>query len=295
MQQKYDYYLIGPISIDTEQFYDGTSKKLIGGALPFGAYAALAGNRKIGALAKIGADDQYITDLLYIKNLTVIPSKRTPSYHLTYQSENREHRTISVASACDCFLTSDIPDAEAEIYHLAGLSYGDFDHELFPFLASRGKLACDLQGFLRHPINGKLEFEDWPEKFTYIPYVTYLKADAAEAEIITGRSDRRDAAEQLYQWGAKEVLITHNTEVLVYDGTSFYTCPIRARSLIGRSGRGDTTFSSYITERIDHAIPDALFYATSLVSLKMESTGPFRGTRSDVEAYQQDIYSDYIN
>ena len=61
----------------------------------------------------------------------------------------------------------------------------------------------------------------------------------------------------------------HNTEVLVYDGREIYTCPIRARNLSGRTGRGDTTFAGYINERLTADIPTALRFATALVSLKM--------------------------
>lgn len=293
--KKLDYYLIGPISLDSEQLLDGPTTKLIGGALPFGSYAALAGGITMGVLTKMAKEDQYIADLLYVKEMTMLDSDETTSFHLRYLSENRELRTLHVNGSSDMFYAKDIPDdIEAKVYHLAGLIYGDFSNNLFPALAEKGQLACDLQGFLRHNVNHELEFQDWPDKLECIPYVTYLKADAAEAEVITGMADRREAAKQLHAWGAKEILITHNSEVLVYDGETFYTCPIRSRNLSGRSGRGDSTFSTYITERIHAGIKDALFYATSLVSLKMETVGPFKGVRSDVEAYQKEVYADLL-
>ncbi len=90
--------------------------------------------------------------------------------------------------------------------------------------------------------------------------------------------------------GAKEIMISHNTEILIYDGKEIFTCPIKARNLSGRTGRGDTCFSGYITERLRESIPDALQYATALVSLKMETPGPFRGTREDVLAYIREFY-----
>ena len=112
----------------------------------------------------------------------------------------------------------------------------------------------------------------------------------SEAEILTGLTDRAEAAKVLYSWGAKEILITHNTEVLVYDGSEIYTCPIKARSLGGRTGRGDTTFACYINERLTKDIPTALQTATALVSLKMETPGPYMGTRADVDAYIKELY-----
>ena len=109
----------------------------------------------------------------------------------------------------------------------------------------------------------------------------YFKTDAAEAEVLTGLTDRAEAAKVLHDWGAKEVVITHNTEVLAYDGDKIYTCPIKARNLSGRTGRGDTTFAGYIAERQRAGVEEAL---------KMETPGPFKGTREDVLAYMKEFY-----
>lgn len=117
-----------------------------------------------------------------------------------------------------------------------------------------------------------MNFHDWKDKLTYLPYFDFLKTDAAEAEILTGLTDRRAAAKQLYEWGAKEILISHNSEMLVYDGKDYYTCPVKARNLSGRTGRGDTTFGAYLAKRMmGVSIPDALLFATAAVSLKMET------------------------
>ena len=136
-----------------------------------------------------------------------------------------------------------------------------------------------------------MAFHDWEDKMKYLPCIDYLKTDAAEAEILTKTTDRAAAAKMLYDWGAKEVLITHNTEVLAYDGKEIYTCPIKARNLSGRTGRGDTTFAGYINERQNTDVRESLLYCTALVSLKMETPGPFKGTRRDVLDYIQEFYS----
>lgn len=135
-----------------------------------------------------------------------------------------------------------------------------------------------------------MAFHDWAEKKQYLPVIDYLKTDAAEAEILTGLTDRAEAAKLLHSWGAKEVLITHNTEVLAYDGVTTYTCPIKARNLSGRTGRGDTTFAGYINERLTADIPTVLRSATALVPLKMETPVPFTGTWADAEACLKEFY-----
>ena len=132
---------------------------------------------------------------------------------------------------------------------------------------------------------------DWADKMTYLPCMDFFKTDAAEAEILTGLTDREAAARQLHAWGAKEIVISHNTEMLAYNGGEIVTCPVKARNLSGRTGRGDTTFGSYLAMRMAGAdIREALLYATACVSLKMESPGVFTGTRADVEAYIRQFY-----
>ena len=86
-------------------------------------------------------------------------------------------------------------------------------------------------------------------------------------------------------------MVSHNSEMLVYDGKGFMTCPVKARNLSGRTGRGDTTFGSYLGMRITgHSVEDSLLYATACVSLKMETPGVFKGTHKDVEDYIEAFY-----
>lgn len=152
-------------------------------------------------------------------------------------------------------------------------------------------MAVDVQCLLRHVEADKtMAFHDWAEKKDYLPCIDYLKTDAAEAEILTDLTDRAEAAKLLHSWGAKEVLITHNTEVLAYDGKDVHTCPIKARNLSGRTGRGDTTFAGYVTERRRAGVAEALRYCTALVSLKMETPGPFQGIRQDMLDYIAKFY-----
>ncbi|MBU4226651.1 ribokinase, partial [bacterium] len=67
-------------------------------------------------------------------------------------------------------------------------------------------------------------------------------------------------------------------------------CPLKPRNISGRTGRGDTCFSAYITERLDKNIEEALLFASALVSIKMEVSGPFKGTRDEVKNYIKKYY-----
>lgn len=290
---EYKSMIIGHATLDTNTDHLGNTVKIVGGAVIYSSASAHALGHKVLAVTKLAQKDMDRLEQFTIpkEDIIVLPSEKSTDMVNIYHTADKERRTCSCLSKGDPFKASEIPEADAEIYHLAGLVFGDFNKELIVSLSKRGKVAVDVQAMLRH-VNpdGSMFFDDWQDKKECLPYVDYLKTDAAEAEIMTGCSDRKEAAKHLYSWGAKEIMITHNTEVLIYDGKEFYTCPIKSRNLSGRTGRGDTTFAAYINERPEKSIADALLTATATVSLKMETPGPLKATRKDIEDYIKLMY-----
>ena len=291
--KKFDVLVIGPVSLDHNIDCEGKERREIGGAVVASGFAAARSGNRTAVFTKLNPADARAEEIFSGSGAEVFwkPSRATCSIRNQYFTPDKEKRACTSLGVCDPFTFQELPDVSAAIYHFAGLVYGDFDGALFAQASEHGKVAVDVQCLLRHvEPDGTMGFHDWAEKKEYFPCIDYLKTDAAEAEILTGLTDRREAAKRLYSWGAKEVLITHNTEVLVYDGREIYTCPIKARNLSGRTGRGDTTFAGYITERQRAGVAEALRYCTALVSLKMETPGPFRGTRQDVLDYIRAFY-----
>ncbi len=171
-----------------------------------------------------------------------------------------------------------MPETDSKIYHLAGLFKGEIPDEFIPYFERKGEVGIDAQGLLRCSEDGQLIFRDWSLKIEFLPMVAYLKTDAAEAEILTGETDREKAAYILASWGAKEVMVTHNSEVLVLADGRIYRAPYTPSNLSGRTGRGDTTFAAYLAWHIDHDPEESVRYAAALCSIKMEKPGPFNGT-----------------
>lgn len=293
MKKQYDVLVIGPVSLDHNIDHLGNERKELGGAVVASGYAAARSGSKAALFTKLNPADADVEARFAASGADLYwkASKATCSIRNQYFTADKEKRACTSMGVCDPFTFEELPDIDTKIYHFAGLVYGDFDGKLFAQAARHGKVAVDVQCLLRHVEADKtMAFHDWAEKKEYLPCIDYLKTDAAEAEILTGLTDRAEAAKLLHSWGAGEVLITHNTEVLAYDGKQIYTCPIKARNLSGRTGRGDTTFAGYITERQHAGIEEALLYCTALVSLKMETPGPFRGTRQDVLNYIKEFY-----
>lgn len=295
--REYDTLTIGHISLDYNIDYKDQQIIEVGGAVIYSSAAAKAGGYKVGVVTKLAPQDKdrLKTFVINKEDIYYIPSSESTSIRNKYHTADKERRTCTCIGQGDSFKIEDIKDFKTKIYHFAGLIFGDFDGEIIKWASKHGKVAVDVQALLRHANKdtGEMYFEDWKDKKEILPYIDYLKADAAEAEILTGLSDRYEAAKVLYSWGAKEVVISHNSEVIVYDGKKFSAVPIKARNLSGRSGRGDTIFGAYITERQNESIEKALLWATAMVSTKMENPGPYKGTREDVVDYIHLMYPEY--
>ena len=290
---KYDTVIIGQVCLDTNTDYDGRTEHRFGGAVLYSGHAANSIGKKVAVVTKGNRDVTDSEKALGGYGITIFakPSKNSTLMENVYFTPDRERRRSRCLAVIDPYTPDDIPDVETNVFHLAGLCYGDIGTDIILECAKRADVAMDIQCMLRHvEPDQTLKLHDWPDKAEYLRYIRYLKTDAAEAEVLTGLTDREEAARVMYDWGAKEVVITHNTEVIAYDGERIYRAPLKPRNLTGRTGRGDTTFAGYITERQHCSIQEALTFSAALVSLKMETPGPFMGTREDVLRYMKEFY-----
>lgn len=290
----HDTMIIGQVCLDTNTDFDGRQERRYGGAVLFSGHAAAAMGHDTAVVPKgdpatvnVGeafGDGAPVT--VYART-----SAKSTLMENTYFTADRERRRSRCAAVIDPYTAADIPAAPTRLYHLAGLVKGDIGDDVITACAARGDTALDVQCMLRRAEpDGALTLADWAEKRTFLPLLRFLKTDAAEAEILTGLSDREAAARLLCSWGAREVMVTHHSEVLICDGDMVFRQPLKPRGLSGRTGRGDTCFAGYITERLTADIPTALRLSAALVSLKMETPGPFLGTRQDVLDFADAFY-----
>ena len=290
---RFDTMIIGQVCLDTNTDFDGRTEHRYGGAVLYSGHAANSIGKKVAVVPKGNSKVTNAEEAFKGTGITVFASECEKSTLMenVYFTADRERRRSRCLAVIEPYTVQDIPDVETGVYHLAGLCYGDIGTDIIMECAKRGDVAMDIQCMLRHvEPDQSLKLHDWPEKKEFLKYIRYLKTDAAEAEILTGLTDREEAAKLMYSWGAKEIVITHNTEVIAYDGQKIYRAPLKPRNLSGRTGRGDTTFAGYITERQNCDIQEALTFSAALVSLKMETPGPFTGTRQDVLKYIKDFY-----
>ena len=294
---QYDSVIIGPIAKDTNVDYDGSVVKDFGGAVLYSGYAAANMGHNCAVFVKGSNREELLRAFSGAPSLDVFPLISNKDFVTTniYIDENRERRDSEIKSLCDPIRPDEITPVDSSVWHLAALAKGDIPEELIVHLKQYGKIALDVQCMVRCEENGAFVYRDWEEKKKYLPMVDFLKTDAREAELLTGLTDRKQAALLLCEWGAKEVMISFNEEVIVSDGASVFACPIRADNLSGRTGRGDTLFGNYVCERLTKGLQESLDTSTQLVSLKMSVPGPYKGTRGDVKEFAKRVYGSSID
>ena len=286
----YDLTVIGHVSRDI-MIYQGDEHRLLGGAVLYASIAAARVGARVRVVTKCHEDDRPALSVMTEEGVTVTPvrSETTTSIENRYHSADKERRTARLIAHADPLSESDVEGIESTVFQIAGLVVGEVPDRLITHLAARGLVGVDAQGLLRADIDGELRFRQWRDAARYMPSITYFKVDAAEAEALTGERDRVRAAERLQGMGAREVMVTHNSEVLVLTDGGLVRAPYNPRNLTGRTGRGDTTFAAYLWRRQNSTPYEAAFFAAALCSIKMERPGPFRGTVDEVHARMEEI------
>jgi sugar/nucleoside kinase (ribokinase family) len=290
--EMYDIVTIGHVTNDVLNDR-GEVSRFIGGAAYFSSFAAKRSGARILVLTKLARKDFGLLYGLNEQGIEVIalPGIHTTSIENIFETEDADRRKVRLLSQAEPFRLEEIPDVQTEIFNLAGLFYGDIPQEMIEPLSRKARVGLDLQCMLRSSREGNFSWNDWPEKQEYLPYITYLKADSLESRVITGTEDRRESAVMLHGWGASEVLITHSSEALLYDGKKLFTAPFNPSNLSGRTGRGDTCFAAYMTRRLKRGPEESLWYAAALTSIKMEKPGPFEGTIDEVLQRMEELRS----
>jgi sugar/nucleoside kinase (ribokinase family) len=288
MPKKYDITFVGHMCYDEIIPFGGQPRVAPGSAVLCGAMVAARIGKKVAAVVKMAKKDESI--LQPMKDVGVdtylIPSEETSFNRVLHYSANVDERRMTLIKSAGLISINDVPLLDSTCVHLAGISDTEFDMALMKGLKSRGykSLSVDMQSFVRHinPVSHDHEFNDVADKREIAAMMDKLKLDVVEARILTGTEDLEKAAVIVESWGCPEVMITHSQGVLArVNGKTFYE-KFSNSNISGRTGRGDTTFSAYLSWRLDHDPKESLKFAAALVSIKMETPGPFNGTLEEV-------------
>ncbi|MFX0174952.1 MAG: hypothetical protein ACFE85_01825 [Candidatus Hodarchaeota archaeon] len=283
-----DIVILGHIAKDIIEV-DGVSTPSLGGGVYYGGIAGAHMGLKITVITRLKKEDFPILDIFRIKGIRyyAYPSEETSGLKNIYSSKNVEFRNYEPLGFAGLFRKEEIPDIKTKYFVIGPIIAGEIDVNLLNHLSERykEKLCLDIQGFIRIRENKEIIYRelDHRDKIDIISKVKVLKVDQTEAEILTGQKDINKASEELIELGPSEILLTHERGITVNAESQIYFFPWKNKNSIGRTGRGDTAFISYLGSRITKSPDESLKFAAALTSLKMESIGPFSLTLYAVE------------
>ena len=292
MLDLYDIALIGHMCFDEVIPYQGSPHLAPGSAVLCGALAAARVGKKVAVVTRIALRDEQILEPLKQNGITVyaIPAAETTYMKVVHPSADVDERQMLQQANAGFFRVTDLPPFIAQFVHLAGITDREFDLDFIYGLKKKGyHLSADMQNFVRQvdPVSHSIAFRDVPFKKEIVGQLDMVKLDIVEAKLLTGTTDLEQAARMFAAWGCPEVIITRADGVLAHVKGQTYYEKFSNHSVIGRTGRGDTTFAAYLARRMDHDVAESLKFAAALVSIKMETPGPFNGNLDDVLARMQ--------
>lgn len=279
-----DILMVGHLARD-RLVVDGQAEMATGGAVYYGGMALRRLGVRVGVVTRLHPDDFACLDDMIQAGIQVsaTPAAQTSGIENVYHSADMERRLCRPLGFAGPFQQADFPSWSAQVYMAAPIIAGEIDMALLRWLAGRGPVGLDVQGFVRVPQGDELVFRPWPDMAAGLACVTYLKVDRAEAELLTGQSDLQAAAHKLAAYGPREIVLTQSSGVTVYADGEMAWAPFKSRSLVGRTGRGDTCFATYVGKRLCCSPAEACRWAAAVTTLKQERPGPWHGTPANVE------------
>jgi sugar/nucleoside kinase (ribokinase family) len=283
----YDITFLGHMCFDEITPYQGETKVSPGSAVLCGAMVAARIGKKVAVITKMAQKDEIILKPMQTLGIDtfVIPAAETTFSVVIHPTTNVDERRLILQKSAGLFQLEEISPLKTQYLHLAGISDQEFDLDLILGLKAKGyNLSVDMQSFVRQvdPVTREIAFKDILQKQEIVKQMSKVKLDIVEAKVLTGTDDLEKAAVTIEEWGCPEIVITHAEGVLArVDGRTYYE-KFSNCSVVGRTGRGDTTFAAYLSWRMDHNVTESLRFAAALVSIKMETPGPFQGTLQDV-------------
>jgi sugar/nucleoside kinase (ribokinase family) len=197
----YDIVFLGHYTKDTIVSASGT-RIVDGGAVFYGANVAARMGLKTAVITRLSREDFRVVQEVEELGVRVF-AKETPKstcLRLEYPSSNVDERVIRVISNAGPFKPEEVEYIETRAVVIGGSMRGEISLEVMEELAQKtNRIAADAQSFVRIDRKGTLVPTEWPEKQAVLALLHVLKADAVEAELLTGSADIRAAAKILWK------------------------------------------------------------------------------------------------
>ena len=241
-----------------------------------------------GVVTAVGNDLKHEIERLKQAGIDIVAHASPDSVYFENRYEtNMNKRHQRVLSKAAPFTREMLAEAEAKVFHLGTLLQDDFNVEVVEYLAAKGRVCIDVQGYLREVREQKVYSVDWKDKLRILKSTDILKVNEHEIDVLTnGEHNLHEAAKKIRSWGVREVLITLGSYgSVIYADDRFYDIPgYEPRKTVDATGCGDTYTAGYLYARSKGAsCEEAGRLAAAMCTLKLEHTGPFNNTIEEAQ------------
>lgn len=211
------------------------------------SYAGLVCSRfgnSVTPLTKVGNDFPDEQAVWLARNGIVLRAsdrsltKPTTRFRITNASGTR---TLTLGSRCEDLNISQIPPDTRFNASLVSPIAGEVSPSLLTEISARSDFTfLDPQGFVRSfDREGRVSTSPLRER-SILTKVDAMKMDKTEAEMLTGKSDPREALEKLGSIGVRKAIVTQGAEPChVLDGTRIYQVQVPKGPVVDTTGAGD--------------------------------------------------------
>ena len=289
-----DVCVIGPVTRDVIRIAGALPKEMPGGVVHYAGSAFRALGLETAVITKAAQRDaaRLLQGLRRIGvEVRCHDTDATTVFENIYSSAHLDSREQTVASVAAPLSVTDLASVTARVFHLGPLTCDDMDLGFLEAVCRcGGRVALDVQGFLRTVVEGKVQATDWADKRIGLACIDVIKANLDEAQLLSGCADAEAAARQIADLGPSEVIITlgRRGSVILAEDTLYRIPAYPTRRNLDATGCGDTYFAGYLFHRLRSPDVEAAgHFAAGLAALKLEQFGPFSGTEHEVRAIVQ--------
>lgn len=290
---QYDAIFVGNYTKDTIITPDGTWY-VDGGGMNYAAHAAARLGRKSAIVTRLAKEDDHVVTNIRADGIDCYPvySPSSTLMTLEYKTYDVDKRNLYVKATAGTIHSSALEGLGARAVVVSPSLRGEVEPEFFVEMRKRPGIliSADVQGFVRVLRGETLVYETWPEMPDVLQNLDILKTDAVEAAYLTGEDNIEKAAAYFARLGVREVLLSHSEGILVHTKGKFHHYKFHARSMEGRSGRGDTCVGSYVAMRLSLPPVEAAKWSAAATSLKVEQHGVFNRSIDEIKSFIAEFY-----
>lgn len=249
----------------------------VGGPPSYAGLVCARFGHSVSPLTRVGSDFPDEQAIWLARNGVVLRASDRSATKPTTRfkiANSAESRSLTLISRCEDLSASQIvPDTRFSAALVSPLA-GEVSLALLTEISSRCDFTfLDPQGFVRSfDRDGKVSAKPLPDR-SILSKVDAIKMDRVEAEMLTGKSNPREALEMISSIGVKKAIVTQGGEsCFVLDGTRIYEVVVPRVSVLDTTGAGDilsgATVSWYLKTR-DFLRSACFGIAASSLSLHM--------------------------